>query len=194
MMEKNYQGTDQEREREQQRVRQQRDPGEVSPTTARLIGLNEGVERIIAVTVVAFLVLVAALILFGGLREIIHGLTQGGEYNLTKILSEVLLALMIAEIIGTVSSFLRQGVFDPIPFLVVGIIASVRRLLVISAESAEFFSAGVEIPIAILIELGILTVTIGVCSWSITALRGSLGLGAQGRSDRSEAKERAQTS
>lgn len=193
-MEKNYQGTDQEREREQQRVRQQRDPNDLDPTTARLIALNEGVERVIAVTVVAFLVVVAALILFGSLREIIHGLTQGGEYNLTKILSEILLALMIAEIIGTVSSFLRQGVFDPIPFLVVGIIASVRRLLVISAESAEFFSAGIEIPIAILVELGILTVTIGVCSWAITSLRGSLGLGMQGQADKSEAKERARTS
>jgi len=163
-------GTDEGMKGEKQRTPRGGDD-DLSPWTARLIAVNEAIERIIAVTVVAFLVVVAALILYGSLQQILQGLSEAGEHGLTEVLSDILLALMIAEIIGTVSSFLRQGVFDPIPFLVVGIIASVRRLLVISAESAEFFGAGEEIPYTILIELGILTVTIGVCAWAITALR-----------------------
>jgi uncharacterized membrane protein (DUF373 family) len=91
----------------------------------------------------------------------------GSEFNLARTLSEVLLALMVAEIIATIGSFLRRGIFDPIPFLVVGIIASIRRLLVISAEGAELLVSNSQIPTALLIELAILTVTIGVCSWSI---------------------------
>ncbi len=179
-MEKNYQDSDQQEVQQPDDVSAPRNERPIGERTARLIEVNEVIERVIAIAVVVFLVVTAVLILFSSARELAQGIGTGGsEYNLTKILSEILLALMIAEIIGTVSSFLREGIFNPVPFLVVGIIASVRRLLVISAESAEFFSAGEEIPIAILVELGILTVTIGVCSWAITALRTSYGHGAR---------------
>lgn len=138
--------------------------------TRGLIGFNELAERSIAVAVVVVLVGIAGLIIYEATLELIYGL-GGEEFALTKALSEILLALMIAEIVGTVSSFLRRGVFNPIPFLVVAVIASVRRLLVISAESAEFVASGTEIPNSFLYELGILTVTIGVCAWSIGYLR-----------------------
>lgn len=140
--------------------------------TRYLVDFNEFAERAIAVAVVLVLVVIAALILFETGGELVRA-GREGELPLIKALSEVLLALMIAEIIGTVSTFLQRGVFVAVPFLVVAVIASVRRLLVISAESAELFASGNEIPQAFLIELGILTVTIGVCAWAIGYLRTS---------------------
>ena len=144
---------------------------ERSGGTRRLIQANEFAERVIVMAVVVMLIVASALILWKSGVELWHGVTGSAEYSLTTVLSDILLALMIAEIIGTVSSFLSDGVFNPVPFLVVGIIASVRRLLVISAESAEYISSGEELPIVFLGELGILTFTIAVCAWSISILR-----------------------
>jgi uncharacterized membrane protein (DUF373 family) len=134
--------------------------------TETLLKVNSVIEKVIAMVVVALLASSASILLWRNWMDLLR--TFGGsEFNLARTLSEVLLALMVAEIIATIGSFLRRGIFDPIPFLVVGIIASIRRLLVISAEGAELLVSNSQIPTALLIELAILTVTIGVCSWSI---------------------------
>ena len=132
---------------------------------------NDVAERVIAMSVVVMLIVASALILWESAVELWRGLSGSDDYSLTTVLSDILLALMIAEIIGTVSSFLRDGAFNPIPFLVVGIIASVRRLSVISAESTDLLSSGQELPLFIIGELGILSFTIAVCAWSISLLR-----------------------
>ncbi|MEM6429956.1 MAG: phosphate-starvation-inducible PsiE family protein [Deinococcota bacterium] len=142
--------------------------------TETLLKVNSVIEKVIAMVVVALLASSAAILLWRNWIDLLH--TFGGsEFNLARTLSEVLLALMVAEIIATIGSFLRRGIFDPIPFLVVGIIASIRRLLVISAEGAELLVSNSQIPLALLAELAILTVTIGVCSWSIGYLKTRLG-------------------
>ncbi len=128
-------------------------------------------ERSIAIIVVALLFLTALFIVIQSVQHLFESITNPGEASLTNVLSEILLALMVAEIIGTVNTFLRRGVFDSVPFLVVGIIASIRRLLVISAESAEYFTNNSAIPVSVLVELGILIIAVGVFSWSITQLR-----------------------
>jgi len=143
--------------------------------TERLLRVNDVIEKVIAMVVVALLACAAAILLWQNWLELLHTF-MGEEFSLARILSEVLLALMVAEIIATVGSFLKRGVFDPIPFLVVGIIASIRRLLVISAESAELLVSETQIPLTLLVELGILTVTIGVCAWSIGYLQSRTGL------------------
>ena len=140
--------------------------------THRLVQFNDLAERIIAMAVVVMLIVASALILWESGVELWRGLSGADDYSLTTVLSDILLALMIAEIIGTVSSFLRDGAFNPIPFLVVGIIASVRRLSVISAESTELLSSGQELPLFLIAELGVLAFTIAVCAWSISILRG----------------------
>ncbi len=140
--------------------------------TQRLVQFNDLAERIIAMAVVVMLIVASALILWESGVELWRGLSGADDYSLTTVLSDILLALMIAEIIGTVSSFLRDGAFNPIPFLVVGIIASVRRLSVISAESTELLSSGRELPLFLIAELGVLAFTIAVCAWSISILRG----------------------
>jgi len=92
---------------------------------------------------------------------------KDGEFGLTELLSQALLVLMIAEIISSVAALFEKRVLDAAPLLVIGIIASIRRLLVISAEAANFLAEGLEIPTSMLIELGILTVAVGIFAWSI---------------------------
>jgi uncharacterized membrane protein (DUF373 family) len=126
------------------------------------------VEQGIALLVVLLLVVGAALVLFDVGRELVHELrTDAGEFGLTELLSQALLVLMIAEIISSVAALFEKRVLDAAPLLVIGIIASIRRLLVISAEAANFLAEGLEIPTSMLIELGILTVAVGIFAWSI---------------------------
>src|ERR1700675_4101610 len=55
-----------------------------------------------------------------------------------RVLNELLIVLMLAEILHTVRISIRSHVLVTEPFLVVGLIASIRRILVISLEMATF--------------------------------------------------------
>ncbi len=130
------------------------------------------IERLIAAVVVVMLIVGVLLILWDVGVGIWRGLGTGsGDFGLTNLLSQALLALMIAEIIGSVAALLEGGVLDPVPLLVIGIIASIRRLLVISAEAANVLADDIEIPTSMLVELGILTAAIGIFAWSIRQVR-----------------------
>ena len=56
------------------------------------------------------------------------------------VLDELLLALMLVEILHTVRISIRSQVLETEPFLIVGLIASIRRLLVITMETANLKS------------------------------------------------------
>ncbi len=125
-------------------------------------------EQVIAAAVVAVLAFGVVLVLVNVVGHLWNGFRFGLDgYDLTKLLSEALLALMIAEIISSVGSLFEHRELDPKPLLVIGIIASIRRLLVISAEVTDFVASGIDIPNALLIELGILVVGVGVFAWSM---------------------------
>jgi uncharacterized membrane protein (DUF373 family) len=74
------------------------------------------------------------------------------------VLDRVLLVLMFAEIMYTVQVSFREHSLVPEPFLVVGLIAAIRRVLVITAEFAEVKDSGSEALNAMMIELALLTV------------------------------------
>ena len=74
------------------------------------------------------------------------------------LLDRVLLVLMFAEILYTVQVSFREHSLVPEPFLVVGLIAAIRRVLVITAEFADVKEGRTEVLNAMMIELGLLTV------------------------------------
>lgn len=134
-------------------------------------------EQAIAVAVVVVLTLGVILVL----RSVAVHLWEGFRYGLdghalTNLLSEALLTLMIAEIIASVASLFESRELDARPLLVIAIIASIRRLLVISAEAADFVASGVTIPVTMLVELGILTVGVGIFAWSVRQVERSRGV------------------
>ncbi|MBV9539023.1 MAG: hypothetical protein JOY70_08845 [Acidisphaera sp.] len=94
-----------------------------------------------------------------------------------EIMDELLFVLMVVEILHTVRVSIQSGVLDGEPFLIVGLIASIRRVLVITLESSRvtkdagwndeserFFRAS-------MIELGVLAALIMVMVTSIMILR-----------------------
>ena len=90
------------------------------------------------------------------------------------LLDHSLLILMIVELLYTVQVSFRAHALVPEPFLVVGLIAAIRRILVVTAQSSrlvenhdatQFHNS--------MIEVALLTVMVLVLVASLRMLRGS---------------------
>jgi uncharacterized membrane protein (DUF373 family) len=94
-----------------------------------------------------------------------------------RVLEELLVVLMLVEILHTVRISIRSHVLVTEPFLIVGLIAVIRRSLVISLEMAARTTGGgwtsdaEGIFRAAIVELGLLGFLILVLVFSITPLR-----------------------
>jgi uncharacterized membrane protein (DUF373 family) len=119
------------------------------------------------------------LIAAGAALLLVTTLVEGGE-NLLKgryhevalaLLDRVLLALMLAEILYTLVRFAREGSLEATPFLVIGIIAAVRRVLVLTAEAVEKFDLADPAFLAVLAELGLLALLVVAFALAIRLVR-----------------------
>jgi hypothetical protein len=94
-----------------------------------------------------------------------------------RVLDQLLIVLMLVEILHTVRISIRSHILATEPFLVVGLIASIRRILVITLEAAtlseggRWSTEGATIFRASMIELGLLGLLILIFVVSITLLR-----------------------
>jgi uncharacterized membrane protein (DUF373 family) len=91
--------------------------------------------------------------------------------HVIDLLDRILLILMIAEILYTLQVSIRAHTLVPEPFLVVALIAGIRRVLVLTAEFADILERGAEAFRNAMIELGILTVMIVALVVSLMLLR-----------------------
>lgn len=104
-------------------------------------------------------------------------LGQNGENTLVFTVDRMLFVLMVVEILRTVRDSFRSGTLVSEPFLIVGLIASIRRVLVITLESSQVNRPGVWTPAsqglfnASMLELGVLGALILVMVISIFLLR-----------------------
>lgn len=124
--------------------------------TRDLIGL---VETILYVIVGVLLVLAGGLILWDTLTGFVDGLQAHkttSELGL-RVLDRVLLLLIVAELLFTLQ--LARGELATEPFLFIGIIAVVRRVVVITAQ-VENLPQGGRALTNLLLELGLLAVLV----------------------------------
>jgi len=100
-------------------------------------------ERIVF-TIVGILLFVAALALaYRSVDPIISLFTSASVIGTAAfLLNVILLILMIAEIAYTVTLSVRGVGLSPQPFLIVGLIAVIRRILVITVQEVQPASAG----------------------------------------------------
>ena len=125
-------------------------------------------EKIIYVLIVLFLFAGAFLLVYDEILTILH---FSGEVNRIKVIIEIvaktLLLLMIIEILVTVRISIREHTICAEPFFIVGLIASIRRILIISVETAymhDFFYQ-------YMIEIGVLTLLSIIFVLSVVLLR-----------------------
>jgi uncharacterized membrane protein (DUF373 family) len=114
----------------------------------------------------------AAALLVSGALELWTTTMQGASLKaVVALLDRTLLVLMLVELLYTVRVSFRQHALLPEPFLIVGLIAATRRILVVTAEfslkdaaQATRFRDG-------MLEIGLLTVMVVALVASLLMLR-----------------------
>lgn len=91
--------------------------------------------------------------------------------NIVGLLDRILLILLIVELLYTVQVSFREHTVAPEPFILVGVIAVIRRILVLTAEFGHVPAASSDVFRQSMIELGVLTILTLVLSVSLVMLR-----------------------
>ncbi len=116
----------------------------------------------------------AAALLVSATVALVRSATLGTPVRaIIDLLDRGLLVLMIVELLYTVKVSLREHSLVPEPFLVVGLIAATRRILVVTAEFAHLVDQPDPAFRKAMIEAGVLTVMVLVLVASLRMLRGT---------------------
>ncbi len=121
----------------------------------RLSGMLSLAERIVYYGA-ALALLVTVGMLFVSVGGSIFAVFEAGtlETALT-VLDRVLLIFIFVELLNTIQIFVRENEIIAGPFLLIGLIAVVRRILLVTAEAEQ--TIGTEQFQNLVIELGVLT-------------------------------------
>jgi len=148
-------------------------PGGISPAIREQIA--QSFTRVEDVVYVGLGVLLAA----GALILLVNaGVTLGRQVlsdamptPIIELLDRVLLVVMLVELLYTVQVSFREHALVPEPFLIVGLIAATRRILVVTAEFAKLAQEGGTVFLYAMLELGLLTVMVLVFVTALVLLR-----------------------
>lgn len=134
---------------------------------ATAVRLIERLEEVIYLVVALLLVIAAVFLLISGVRDAVQEL-QASADPLTVVLTLLdkgLVLFMVAELLHTVRITVREHALAAEPFLIVGLIAGIRRVLILTAHTEATFSWNSEgIELAILIAL-ILVMAVAILVW-----------------------------
>jgi len=125
-----------------------------------ILWFNQGEDIIyvglgLLLTAIAFTLLITEVIYFAQYVS-----TVSLSENIVFLLDRILLIIIFAEVLYTVQVSFRQHILQPEPFLVVGLIAVTRRILVLTAEMSKLAKETQEDFNNAMIELGLLTILI----------------------------------
>jgi hypothetical protein len=113
------------------------------------------VQEVIYIVVGLLLVVAAIGVIAGTVEELINGIGDGTDPVTIGllVLDRILLLLIVAELLHTLRIVLYEGDIYAEPFLLVGLIAVVRRVVVVTAQVEQ--SSGRPLT-NLLLELGML--------------------------------------
>mgnify|MGYP001226940862 CR=1 FL=1 len=95
-------------------------------------------ENSIYLLIGVILTVASYFIIYNIAVEMVHfSFGNGIIRSVVEILDQTLLVLMLIEILYTIRVSLKEHVLKPEPFLIVAVIAAVRRILIMSVEVAH---------------------------------------------------------
>ena len=121
---------------------------------------------------VALALTLAGIGLFGYVvYDFVTHLTDGPKFTtlILDLLDGLLLVFILTELIHTIRAVIDEKVLVSEPFLVVGVVAAIRRLVVVSAEAKDLF--GKPTFADAMLEIGVLTAVILGLTLGIFMLR-----------------------
>ena len=121
----------------------------------RARGVLHGLEITLDIALAGVLVIAIALIGADTVGLVAEGIKEGGIDAALLILDRVLLVFIIAELLYTLRLSLARTQLILEPFLIIGLVAVVRRVLVVTAQAERILSDGGNLE-PILWELGVL--------------------------------------
>ena len=101
-------------------------------------------------------------------RELLQGTLP---VAIVSLLDRLLLVLMVIELLYTVQVSFREHALVPEPFLIVALVAAIRRVLILTADFHELQAKGEAAFRVAMIELGVLTLMILALVASLRLLR-----------------------
>jgi hypothetical protein len=136
-------------------------PEKSEPTGLRLwiTHLFSVVEDIVYVGLGLLLAAGALTLMIGEAIDVAAQISSGSiDDVILPLLDKVLLIVIFIELLFTIKVSFREHILEPAPFLVVGLIALTRRIIVLSAELASLIKEGRDVFQFALLELGVLTI------------------------------------
>jgi uncharacterized membrane protein (DUF373 family) len=126
--------------------------------------ISSGFIRIEDVVYVGLGLLLAGGALFLLANVVLHFadilVSTDSRQKIVQLLDQILLIMMIIEILSTVQVSFREHTLKPEPFLIVGLIAAIRRILILTAEFSSPSEFAEEAFRNAMYELGLLTLLI----------------------------------
>ncbi len=136
----------------------------------RTAGLFRYVEYAFYIAVAGALAIVGAIIFGNAVVRFVSGLGDDSLGALVlELLDQLLLVFIVSELIHTVRSVITQRVLLTEPFLIVGVVAAIRRLIVVSAEVAE--AVGTDRFGSLMLEIAVLVGAVLALGFTIFLLR-----------------------
>ena len=133
-------------------------------------GIYSGIAALLALTAISLL----AWTLFTSGHSALSGHVGEAAH---QALQDLLLVFMLVEIIHTAGLSLKGRGLRCEPFLIIGVIAAIRRMLVITAEQVTPSAEHATTFKLVMIELGVLTLIIVALVGTIFVLRKTPGEG-----------------
>jgi uncharacterized membrane protein (DUF373 family) len=149
------------------------DPAEAGEVRGWIARAFTRVEDVVYVGLGVLLAGSALVLLFDGGVQFVRLFAAGDRLQpgVIDLLDRILLILMIVEVMYTVQVSFREHSLVPEPFLIVGLVAVTRRILVVTAEFAELMDKDPAVFANTMIELGLLSAMVLVLVGSLLLLK-----------------------
>jgi uncharacterized membrane protein (DUF373 family) len=148
-----------------------------TPKRAWVARVFTAVEDVVYVGLGLLLAGCSLALLISGLINFGQNLMAGAlTTNIVALLDRVLLILLVVELLYTVQVSFREHALMPEPFLLIGLIAGIRRVLLLTAELAQVSEKSEVVFQHFIMELLALTVLIVALVISLVVLRKRSGM------------------
>ncbi len=141
----------------------------------RMLSILDKSESAVYYATILVLIFAAGILLVFGFYRFIININANIHDNVLQLLQSLLLVMMLMEILHTVEISISQHRLIADPFLVVGIIAAIRRMLVVTVELEQASPVGPQSNSSFLLwELGLLasvTLVLSICIYILRSKR-----------------------
>ena len=128
-------------------------------------------EDFVYILVAAVLIVGAIAVLVGTCYSLVTNIDDGVQDTVSRTLDDLLLVFILVELIGAIRVVVRERKLVGEPFLVVGMIASIKEIVVIAVSAKKSFGTEGDLFVDSMTEIGVLGGLLLILGLTILLLR-----------------------